>query len=282
MRDSAIFYKTFYDCIRELPHESGYALYDAVFKYAFYGVEPELSGLDAGIFAMIKVQIDANNKRYENGKKGAEHGKKGGRPKKAEEKPEGDALEENKETPGGIEGEKSENPKGVILEETEKTPNDNVNVNENDNVVEKETPKGVKKKFVPPTSGCKDIDPADIQAVLEKWNELCAYGIPPVSRIGRESKRYERLVARINQYSVQDVLTAIDRIKNSDLLQGITSRNGWTVNFDWFVRPNNFPKVLEGNYDNRNGGNGNGHAGGNAIQNAGDAYTAEFERMLSG
>lgn len=152
MRDSAIFYKTFYDCIKELPKEDGYALYDAVFRYAFYGIEPELSGLCAGIFAMIKVQIDANNKRYENGKKGAEHGKKGGRPKKAEEKPEGDILEESKEAPEGIESEKTENPKGVISEETEKTPNVNDNVNENVNVNgEKEMPKGVKKKFVPPT-----------------------------------------------------------------------------------------------------------------------------------
>ena len=279
MRDSAIFYKTFYDCIKELPEEDGYALYDAVFQYAFYGAEPELSGLCAGIFAMIKVQIDANNKRYENGKKGAEHGKKGGRPKK----PEWDILEESKETPEGIEGKKPENPKGVILEETEKTPNDNVNVNDNDNANEKkETPKGVKKKTVSPSSGCKDIAQADIQVILEKWNELCAYGIAPVSRIGRESERYGQLVERINQYSVQDVLAAIDRIKNSDFLQGITSRDGWTATFDWFVRPDIFPRVLEGNYDNRNGGGSNGRTGGNALQNAKDTYTAEFEQMLSG
>ncbi len=27
------------------------------------------------------------------------------------------------------------------------------------------------------------------------------------------------------------------------------NKNGWVITFDWFVLPNNFPKVLEGNYD---------------------------------
>lgn len=70
MRDSFIFYKTFYDCIKELPKKSGYSLYNAVFEYVFNGREPELKGIELGIFSMIKVQIDANNLRYSNGKKG--------------------------------------------------------------------------------------------------------------------------------------------------------------------------------------------------------------------
>lgn len=147
MRDSVVFYKTFYDCIKELPEESGYILYNAVCEYAFNGIEPDLIGLEAGIFGMIKVQIDANNKRYENGKKGAEHGKKGGRPKKGEES-DGDAVPEKEETPKGIPCDKAENPKGDITSEKEETPNVNDNANEN---VKKETPNGVKKYFVPPS-----------------------------------------------------------------------------------------------------------------------------------
>lgn len=74
MRESFIFYKTFYDCIKELPEDSGYSLYHAIFEYVFFGEEPKLSGLEKGIFALMKAQIDANNKKYENGKMG-------GRPK---------------------------------------------------------------------------------------------------------------------------------------------------------------------------------------------------------
>ena len=75
MRESFIFYKTFYECIKELPKKSGYALYNAIFEYVFSGEEPELSGIEKGIFVLMKEKIDANNKKYENGKLG-------GRPKK--------------------------------------------------------------------------------------------------------------------------------------------------------------------------------------------------------
>lgn len=66
----------------------------------------------------------------------------------------------------------------------------------------------------------------------------------------RSSKRYQSLVARIKEYSVDDVLTAIDKIRHSKFLQGRSgSKRAWVITFDWFVLPSNFPKVLEGNYD---------------------------------
>ena len=58
------------------------------------------------------------------------------------------------------------------------------------------------------------------------------------------------MVARIKQYGVDDVLKAIDNIRNSDFLQGKASKRPWVITFDWFVLPNNFPKVLEGQYNN--------------------------------
>ena len=32
------------------------------------------------------------------------------------------------------------------------------------------------------------------------------------------------------------------------------SSRQWQITFDWFVRPNNFPKVLDGNYDDKKSG----------------------------
>lgn len=89
----------------------------------------------------------------------------------------------------------------------------------------------------------------DVRRIVDAWNELEAYGIKKISKLTTTSTRYKSLMARIKQYSVDDVLAAIDRIKQSDFLQG-SSRKGWVITFDWFVCPNNFPKVLEGNYDN--------------------------------
>lgn len=70
MRDSTIFYRSFYDAIRELPMPQQGEVYDAIFSYCFDGQSIDLKGISKTIFTLIKPQLDANIKRYENGKKG--------------------------------------------------------------------------------------------------------------------------------------------------------------------------------------------------------------------
>jgi hypothetical protein len=86
-----------------------------------------------------------------------------------------------------------------------------------------------------------------ISAVIEAWNTLQDVGISPVTKISPSSKRYTNLKARIREYSLDDVLKAISYIPDSPWLLGQNNR-GWTITFEWFVKPNNFPKVLEGQY----------------------------------
>jgi hypothetical protein len=93
---------------------------------------------------------------------------------------------------------------------------------------------------------------AEVKEVLLAWNKLSDYGIAPVKKIGSGSKRASCLRARLREYGIEDVLTAIANIRESDFLKGKNNR-GWIITFDWFVLPTNFPKVLEGNYNNRNG-----------------------------
>lgn len=88
----------------------------------------------------------------------------------------------------------------------------------------------------------------DVKRVVEAWNTLTEYGISGVSKISSTSTRYKNLKARLSQYSLEEVLTAIEKIKNSDFLLG--RKTDWRIDFDWFVKPNNFPKVLDGNYLN--------------------------------
>lgn len=90
-----------------------------------------------------------------------------------------------------------------------------------------------------------------VRRVIDAWNSLSKYGIKKVSRVNSGSKRYNSLVARLNEYGEEEVLHAIENVKHSDFLQGKESGKSWTITFDWFVMPSNFPKVLEGNYDNR-------------------------------
>lgn len=58
----------------------------------------------------------------------------------------------------------------------------------------------------------------------------------------------QNLTARIREYGEAEVLRAIENVKHSEFLQGKTDGR-WQITFDWFVKPNNFPKVLEGQYE---------------------------------
>lgn len=90
----------------------------------------------------------------------------------------------------------------------------------------------------------------EVQRCVNEWNSLAEYGIKQISRMAAGTQRYERLVARIKQYGIDDVLKAIAKIRASSFLQGRSgSKRQWVITFDWFVCPNNFPKVLDGNYD---------------------------------
>ena len=75
MRESMVFYKSFLASIRLLPKKHQLQFYNALFDYGFDGIVPEnLPGGAAALFNALKPQIDANNRKFENGKKG-------GRPK---------------------------------------------------------------------------------------------------------------------------------------------------------------------------------------------------------
>ncbi len=92
----------------------------------------------------------------------------------------------------------------------------------------------------------------EVRRVIEQWNSLSAYGIIQVSRICPGSKRYKSLTARIREYGLEEVLRAVENVKSSKFLQGkVKNSRKWMFDFDWFVRPSNFPKVLEGNYTDR-------------------------------
>lgn len=95
-----------------------------------------------------------------------------------------------------------------------------------------------------------------LQAIISKWNDNP--NLSKVTKLDPNTSRYKMLQARIKQYSIEQVMQAIDNISKSDFLQGFTS--DFKITFDWLVKPNNFVKVLEGNYTNKGEKTG-GHNG---------------------
>lgn len=77
LRNSTVFYASFYDSTKDLDNETFRESWEAILRYAFYGIEPDaLSPIASMFFKMAKPNIDKNIQLRENGTKG-------GKPKKS-------------------------------------------------------------------------------------------------------------------------------------------------------------------------------------------------------
>jgi len=68
-RETFIFYRSFYESIKEVPEEDRLKVYETVIEYALNGSSKgirQLKGIAKAIFTLIKPQLDANLTRYLN------------------------------------------------------------------------------------------------------------------------------------------------------------------------------------------------------------------------
>ena len=63
-------------------------------------------------------------------------------------------------------------------------------------------------------------------------------------------QRKKRITARLETYTIEDLYKVFEKAADSDWMSGRTGRNGPKFGLDWMLRPENFVKILEGNYDN--------------------------------
>ena len=89
------------------------------------------------------------------------------------------------------------------------------------------------------------------QWLVDTWNELEPYGIAPIKGIAKGSTRAKYVKARMREFGKENIVLAIENVKQSDFLLGKTNYNSSFFNFDWFIRPTNFVKVLDGNYNSK-------------------------------
>lgn len=139
MRESIVFYRSFYEAIKELSAEEFRNAVMAIMEYGLNDSEIDTSGVAKAILIMAKPQIDKNNKRYENGLRG------GTKPKQNQNETK---LESNSnQTRTKLEPNLNQSGTKAEPKRTNPEPNDNVNDNVND-IKESEEKK---PRFYPPT-----------------------------------------------------------------------------------------------------------------------------------
>lgn len=111
-RDSFIFYRSFYEAIKEIPEEEQLKVFKAITEYALNQNEIEIEGVSKAIFTLIRPQLDANFQKYLNGKKSKQNKSK---------------------SEASYKQSKSKSGTNVNVNVNENV-NDNVNVNVNDEV----------------------------------------------------------------------------------------------------------------------------------------------------
>ena len=195
MRDSFIFYRSFYEAISYLDKEAQAECFSAICEYVLNENEVELSGAAKALFISIKPQLDANNKRYRNGCKG-------GRGKNETEKTSKENQTETKTEP-------KENQK-----ETEVEANENENENENENVNDNENEK------------------INYQLIADMYNDTCV-SFPRLTKLSDQRKKAIR--ARLKKYSLDEIKKVFEFAERSDFLKGNNNRNwsanfDWLIN----------------------------------------------------
>lgn len=89
---------------------------------------------------------------------------------------------------------------------------------------------------------------SEFDDIIAQFNSICI-SLPKVSKLTETRKK--NIKARLNDYSVEDLITVFEKAEASDFLSGRSKQ--WTgCSFDWLIKPANLIKVLEGNYDNKN------------------------------
>ena len=96
------------------------------------------------------------------------------------------------------------------------------------------------------------IETIDVKYFVTLWNHKVLTNkstIPQIRNIA--GKRLNALKARLREYNLTTISEMFQKATTSDFLNGKNNR-GWIANIDWALLPTNFPKIIEGNYDNRN------------------------------
>lgn len=231
MKKSIIIYADCIAIVEELTNEQAGKLFRAILSYINEEPVTEISN-DPAVnmaFKVIKRQIDRDAEHY------AEKCEKNRQIAIAREKRKRELREQT----------------NTNVNEREQT-NTNSTYNDNDNDNDSEFTNVNNTTLAPngassPKAG-DSINFVSLVAFFNKTITDCNSVIRPIKDI--KGKRQDAVRARVRERGKKSLVTVFVNAAKSDFLNGKNDR-GFIATFDWLVSPNNFIKVLEGNYDNR-------------------------------
>lgn len=248
MNDSFILYTSDYQLIEGLTDEQLGQLTRALFTYARDGKIIQLDPVVRMAFVFIKDKIDRNQTKYQKKceRLRANAQKRWGMQKDANDTEACNTIQKHTNEYKSMQL----HAKGCLY--------DSESDSESDSDVSKETDNNIPSKEGLSISENPKVDPAkrcakiDFAAIKEYWNTKHDQSGSVMRRLTLMSdQRKCNVRSRIREYGgdVQMVYKAIDKAMASDFMNGKNGK-GWVASFDWMMCPSNFPKVLEGNYDN--------------------------------
>lgn len=251
MKEQAfLFYQRWREQMKRLPDNERLQIYDAICDYAFENKESNLAYYLESILDNIRLTINENRAKQqafielqkEKGRKSAESRKK-----------------KNLTAVDLVQP----NLTAVNIGSTETTNNKNKKENKKEksnNIDSSLHSESTSTEAVDPETGSDDkikiVKSDEEKENREYCNKVATYfneqmqgkQVKKIAKLNKE--RISRILARTKEYGKEAVAQVIVKTANSNFLNGDNNR-GFLATFDWIFRPTNFPKIYEGNYDNR-------------------------------
>ena len=254
MSDSFIIYTSYLKIFEQLTDAQLGQLTRHMLSFAKTGKEPFIEDpLVKLSFAFIKDDMERNQRKYE---EKCERLRANARKRWDKKQLDSEAREDMQKNTNVCKSMQMHANAQIAMHNDNEYVNDNVYDNDND--VSKETDNNIPSKEGLSISENPKVDPArrcakiDFAAIKAYWNTKHDQSGSAMRRLTLMSdQRKSNVRARIREYGgdVQKVYKAIDKAMASDFMNGKNGK-GWVASFDWMMCPSNFPKVLEGNYDN--------------------------------
>lgn len=250
MKEQAfLFYQRWREQMKRLPDNERLQIYDAICDYAFENKESNLAYYLESILDNIRLTINENRAKQEafielqkeKSRKGVEA--------------------RNRKKSLGNPTQPTGNPRITTDNPTQpNNKNKKENKNKKDNIDSSLHSESTSTEAVDSETGSDDkikiVKSDEEKENREYCNKVATYfneqmqgkQVKKIAKLNKE--RISRILARTKEYGKEAVAQVIVKTANSNFLNGDNNR-GFLASFDWIFRPTNFPKIYEGNYDNR-------------------------------